>query len=526
MGICVFMYVNFKGIKQKEWEKTYEESLKLLDAFPLPLMREEVEGSSGCEHYVLTRNIVENKGTPDEYWEITGDMKSRKYAEDFRLYRHISKYRERRNYSTTHGDVLYADDENIEFINNGVTVFGNKTQGYPFHLAVLSVGVLFESRFPKNICVTGDINEWQVKKAVSLVNKIVEEPVVIPICMDGPRLWKRLEMLYPDRKRLIKRFKAVYRGSYRDALGVILRYEGKSIAHKNFKREIEDYESLSQLGARDLLITWLDTTRDIKLLIKLLCLPLGRRKFTLKELLENVCATFVNIPIEERKPLFSLTSSSERLPTVDSQIGMLFATAAGALKKSVKEYYLSKEELLDVFCSFDETNKDAFSTIIKSVNSRLRSYLEKLRSTEGTKRAEDEIEADKEIDELFSPEDIEEYEEGGDEDREKLLQITGEMLTEIAEKAHGLLEPYLNSEDREFILRNLMRGSMKAGVVLKEDAWENIEKEENLSILKRLFLLMGWGIGDVDFLRWKIYIFEHKSLWEPLIKYIHLEGTD
>nr|VFJ73796.1 MAG: hypothetical protein BECKFW1821C_GA0114237_105430 [Candidatus Kentron sp. FW] len=76
---------------------------------------------------------------------MVGDSVSGQRAEDFRLFRHrtrqFSAFLEQRElvkrYDPTK-DVLWVPTDSLDYIDgNGVDLFGAKTQGYPYHLAIL-----------------------------------------------------------------------------------------------------------------------------------------------------------------------------------------------------------------------------------------------------------------------------------------------------------------------------------------------------------------------------------------------------
>ena len=95
MGLVIHLNVNPHDIEPQKWEETYQESLLLLQNFPVPLMRfkisERHEERYDEQLYVYTDAIEMNEGSPTEHWEICGDLLSYRYAESFRLYRHLDQ---------------------------------------------------------------------------------------------------------------------------------------------------------------------------------------------------------------------------------------------------------------------------------------------------------------------------------------------------------------------------------------------------------------------------------------------------
>ena len=145
MGIYVRLEVNPSRITAKQWEDFYQESLILVQRFPVPLMRLMKQETPLGTRLVWTGAIVQRQGMPDEHWVVSGDLETNLRAETFRLYRLFERQFHRR-LKLADKDVLWRIDEYGS--SNGDEVFGNKTQGYPYHLAILAVAILAESRFP------------------------------------------------------------------------------------------------------------------------------------------------------------------------------------------------------------------------------------------------------------------------------------------------------------------------------------------------------------------------------------------
>jgi hypothetical protein len=163
MGVSIDLRINPKGISAQQWEAVYQESLSLLRGFPIPLRRVGSQQIASTERYLYSRELVNNEGTVDEHWSVSGDLLSEQGGEDFRLYRrpeHYSRYFFEEDWlrGKDHS-VLWEDGEYLdEMTGNGFNLFGGKTQGAPFHLAIVAMGILFENRFPDQCFLTGNID--------------------------------------------------------------------------------------------------------------------------------------------------------------------------------------------------------------------------------------------------------------------------------------------------------------------------------------------------------------------------------
>jgi len=207
MGIFINLYVNYQDISIERWEDVYRESLVLLERFPAPLVRLKAEKKDNHRRLVLTSTIIAGQGTDNENWKIVGDSVSGQLAEGFGLHRIYSNCRHY-NDQLSSDDILLVEEDAIRYSQcNGQNLFGGKTQGYPYHLALLAVGMLLEARFPLAVHVSGDINKCQVQHMLQWSNAILDKPVTEPVCVDGERLYRRLNQLYADKSLVIKRFK-------------------------------------------------------------------------------------------------------------------------------------------------------------------------------------------------------------------------------------------------------------------------------------------------------------------------------
>ncbi|MGE5342172.1 MAG: hypothetical protein ACM3SY_11915 [Candidatus Omnitrophota bacterium] len=538
MGLFISLYFNFNGITPEQYETVYEESKTLLNHFPIQLVRYTIEKKYDVERRIFTPNIVKNPGQDDEHWRVEGDSVSGKKAETFMLYK--KEYMKDSGDLLPDKDVLWAPPDSLEYPGgNGYDLFGSKTQGYPYHFAMLAVSMLFESRFPGNAYINGDIEPWQVNVILKWMNQcsFLNGPIIKPICMDGVSLWKRLDGLYTDKEEMITRFKAVFRGSDCEMLETLLNHADPDVVETYFCKELNRWESLSQLGAKRLIKQWITTTRDLKKLIRFVKTPQGRAgKFKLDDLLNVLCAMFIHIPVEEREPLFIFSMNEKRLHTIGDWFTQTFMLMGGA--RNDVDYYISPAELFDVFSEFesDPAKRNELLTIIQTSEAENRDYLNNLRSQieeikkqkEIEEQAGSETEGEDLIDTLF-----EEY--GFDENKEDAAQIIIESalsqriripkeeelavsfrdsLKKFVERNKDVLDKYLNNEDRNFLLTKIMEFSFREGIVLLDKVWKEIDNEVRLPVLKGILSLVIIHNDEINFWRWRIHLLETKSLWQ------------
>ncbi|HRW08156.1 MAG TPA: hypothetical protein P5121_23800, partial [Caldilineaceae bacterium] len=377
MGLSIHLTINPTKITATEWAAVYEESLLLLTNFPLPLIRLTEARAHGEKRYLYTTAIVERVGTAEEHWRVIGDLQSRQYAESFQLYRD----RERQFGTRQHADdsdILWAEGEGIHYpTGHAVELFGNKTQGYPYHLALLAVAMLIESRFPGQAYVFGDIEHHQVKQMLRWANSVLATPITEPICFAGAQLYQRLVSLYPDPALRLQRFQTLFLGTPEEEFALLLQLGGEKQVIADFQQDLAHYQALNQVGVTRLIAKWLTVTQDLSRLLDLVLatntLRQGKNPFTLEELLKVLCQHFITIPPSERELLGVFVRNPGSLMTIQDAF-MQFVLAAGA--PSTFDFFMERAALLDLFATHAPDKRERFRQIIEDAEASCREQLQ------------------------------------------------------------------------------------------------------------------------------------------------------
>ena len=220
MGIFVHMAIS-KSVKKQEWEQVYEETLPLVKAFSLAENRWKVCKGINTMCLVPTEERQETWGWNDEYirkgWFATGDYNTMRTAELYFLPRDLV---EDNKVEPDAGDPLYSFlptyfDYNYEDpkFNHIYNVWGSKTQGEPYHIYLLAIACLIESRLGTKAFVHGDITWGQCKKAVALANQHLTKPIDVPDRCDLERFRKRVANLPISESEKFTVFEKLYLGT-------------------------------------------------------------------------------------------------------------------------------------------------------------------------------------------------------------------------------------------------------------------------------------------------------------------------
>ncbi|WP_191276183.1 hypothetical protein [Neobacillus kokaensis] len=111
-------------------------------------------------------------------------MKSKRFAETFKLYRDICHYQSGQ-LERNRNDILFEEDRLM------IDVFSSKTQGFEYHLYILAIAMLIESRLPNNALVNGNIDYDQCVKAKQWADQYLSSLIEIPVRVDVDKLLSR-----------------------------------------------------------------------------------------------------------------------------------------------------------------------------------------------------------------------------------------------------------------------------------------------------------------------------------------------
>lgn len=211
MGVFIQLNVSNK-VTQEEWEKAYEEALILVDKFKLVEMGkiEKFGKKIACLVPTKERNLDGRLG-----WTTVGDGKYLRLAEDQSLYRKISSPKDSEEYADPLMYVLGEhgiEDFKNPYVKHLHCFFGGKTQGEPYHTALLAISCLMDDRLNGEAVCSGDITYGQCEKAIRLANQFLAKPIGTPLRCDLDRLYKRVCKLPIEKAKMLNAFEATYLG--------------------------------------------------------------------------------------------------------------------------------------------------------------------------------------------------------------------------------------------------------------------------------------------------------------------------
>lgn len=199
MGIFIFVSIS-KSVTEKEWEKVYKETLKLVEIFPFAERGIITYAGEDIVCAVRTKEREISFGESKERgWCTTMDYNSLDGAEEYFI---PEKLVDDRKLNLSAGDAMLEalpaymnyDSEDERFCQT-YSIPGGKTQGRAYHMYLLSVACLIEDRLGEKAFVYGDITRGQCCKAIEMANRYLEKPIEIPARCEAERLYHRIKKI-------------------------------------------------------------------------------------------------------------------------------------------------------------------------------------------------------------------------------------------------------------------------------------------------------------------------------------------
>lgn len=303
MGVHVILDIDPNGIDPDAWAAAYDETLALLESWRPRLLGWGIRSFEGSRVPVYARSVRDGHTPDDLGWSVVGDRGSMQTAECQSLHRDLAHYTRRLRDEPSHEDIVVAAaDPKNEYVCGPVRVFGDKTQGHPYHFAVLAAAMLIEERFPGRAMVRGDIDRGQAEEARRMAVSILGRALTLPVCVDAARLVERLRTRCDD-EALPRAFRRVFLAEGDEEHEAVLREFPGTLGAREWLRGFEGNKDPSSIGVVRLLVDWLNAGRDVRDACRLLCEAPEGPGFSPEGFVDALAGTWVAIPRWVREPL-------------------------------------------------------------------------------------------------------------------------------------------------------------------------------------------------------------------------------
>ncbi|MDO4537958.1 MAG: hypothetical protein Q4B54_07335 [Coriobacteriales bacterium] len=251
MGVYIRLKVS-KSVTSEEWQEVYQETLKLIKAFPLAERREVPVRGVSTICLVRTEEREESYGWKQEKvetgWFADSDYETLRKAETFFLPRDLVETNE---YEADAPDAVFAMvpaylngyEWNDDRFSHNYSPWDAKTQGEPYHMYLLAIACLIESRLGRKAYVYGDITKGQCDRAVRMANEYLDRKIDTPDQCDMNRLFLRIDGLSLSETEKLGLFVGLYLGRKDTDFGLYVRsHFSEEASDKYWAERFSEYQ--------------------------------------------------------------------------------------------------------------------------------------------------------------------------------------------------------------------------------------------------------------------------------------------
>ena len=490
-------------MSDSDWESAWQQTCKILRNYPVPLMALKWTETPHGKRVMYSRQAV----VQESHWRVEGDAVSRRTGETFMLQRHLEEYCD-----STYPPSIFANIETAgSFIQaNGRTIFNSKTQGYPYHEAMLAVAMLLEHRFPNLCYIRGDFSRAQACRVRAWLCELLDEPVSLPCCLDAARLWNSLEGNGMEGEALVRAFRALFQ-SEGGAEERWLLAQSRDWGIKLIAEQLAHFESVSQWGVLDQMRAVVEAVGDIEVLLDIIAAANSQKEaeavkgappisFALTAVLKALVQHSVAMPKWQRGAWAEFGKAMRGDLNIEQTFGSLFLRMSGV--NPAWNVSIAADDLLAAFVRREPQHADEFAAILDAEtaalgkgNALFETWLEKCSSELGPQGADSWSAGAPGFDVPDSSPFAEYVRDNADQQREKATNPEG-VAENFGEKMREVManfdrNTFFGGGTAEAYLRAITKLSTERGPTLTEDAWLEIDAVADLPTLRILCALIA-----------------------------------
>lgn len=508
MGIFLHLSIS-KSVTKEEWDAVYQESLELVDAFELCEARKvKVRGiETFCFVRTKERERIRYHDSDDviTWWNCIGDYDSMCCAENYFLPRELKRYygddddnKTKRSHISKDplsfivrdkNDDAYDDDN--DYYSHGdsfYNLWGGKTQGELYHIYLLAIGCMIESRLGSKAYVYGDITRGQCVNAVEQANKFLKNKIDVPDSCDAKRFIRRIRTLGLSEKDEIAAIDEYYLGKKDAGFGNLMRETFSDTAFDEYWCERFKDKPPGTIAFHEALGDYIIWGFDFEKLCRHICIND-----------EKEAAEFVNAIMESKLHIKDKDCRDYLKINPDNPgpygIGKLFANFLfrGAANKKIdafipietirsvlcsgisEKYPVNVNELIDNYLAEEESQKKPEKPVDEMTDEEMGEALKRDASAVYTELVENKTDKLKEYD-IYHYDFLKFYQKGDsiNPEIEKTLAMILRFGKELLEK------PYfarLMKEPSEELCKWMASQAEEGYIMLRDSDWERIYTE-------------------------------------------------
>ncbi len=367
--------INLKRIDFTEWEKCFEQLVKIVSHYPVTLMRMRIDECMGIERKVWTKEVIYSKNGTDTI-QIKGDLYTMEWGSTYTIYKEADKHIiSDEKESTDYSPSPFWLNPDGEYFNcspgyKPFDLFKNyDTCGAPYSYAVLAFGIYLEHCFYRQSYLTGDFSPKQIQLVMSWLEDLLDEKIKLPKSLHQLNLWNELQQVFDNPIDAITRFWFLSARTAADKIAFLLEHD-KDNTNKFLIGNIRTYTSVDQLGVIDILLPYLQAVGDLEVFISFFKKVQKANKhenFNLNELLRLLIKQGVCEKPFDNEVIRKYHEESGLLETGMESLNRVFLKMGGMPES--RNFFTTPEELLEIFAYDEPENGKQFSeTITKEVS--------------------------------------------------------------------------------------------------------------------------------------------------------------
>lgn len=509
MGVHIYLDIIPQRIDARVWAELYAETLVLLRSHPTVLMGLGTRSVAGIRLAMYTREIEHHPDQPARrYWCVSGDFTSRRTGETFTMYRDLQHY-------APAGKVKFEDillhDPGEEGEATGV--FSAKTQGEPYHIAILAAAMMVESRLPQQAIVSGEIDREQARAAQAWAQEVLKCKLALPVRVDIPALYQRLSAQLSGRE-LLNRFDDLLLAAPDEKMAACCRYFERELLDRWLSERLAALPSVHSLGAIELFIRWLNVTGDLESLCRLACLHEQGPRSDPLEFAQALAATWIMVKPEARAFLDCLDRPAGTIDTPITLIGSVFLDLEAAGRHIRRHLELDEIERIftGVFPGYAVAMMDAMREQTEQIQARLDKLREPL-----VKRFQDlEQRGNGAPDTWVHYKDLDELSADRQIEIKSIAYLVRSSLRSLQDACQALPVPDRDRDNK--FLTFLAAFHAERGPILTEDAWEWIASQRDEYTLQCLLALATLPIDQAQLSRICEAALENRQLGQAIVQ--------
>ena len=509
MGVFITLKINPKEIDADRWRTVFLQTRQLLDAYPGGLVSMKTVPYKRGRRLMLTRDLI-REDYDGRYWTVSGDMDAKKIADNFVLHERLDSYLKEAPAGECVDILKTCIDEDTP---DSVVVFCAKTQGHPYHLAILAAAMWVEHCFPQHALVKGDIDPAQCRRAAEYIDDSLGEDVALPLVVSPDRLMTRVSAFSSGFDRL-NYFGKALQGGGSVGLAALESLLPREEFEAWFIHLTDQFRSGSRTALVSMMMDWLNAELDLEDLLRLFCIVPEKKHFEPPIIAAALADTWIAIPKTKRETMDAFTIPEGYAETAYSQFGGFLLDMGGMQGRNMKKH-LTTNEIFDVFTNLFPQQANAMEAAFHEAQERILERLAQLK---------------KPVDHMMDRfhEDAPPITDGMELMGMPLSDFTPEyhrqcdMMADTIRTWRKEMTAHPKSPDpldvsREELLEFISFASGDGQIMLTEDTWARFDEETDTNILLGAAAMMNNADRTQTFCNVRWAILESESLLEHVV---------